>query len=121
MSLGCESFLMHAFVLEAIYEISSANASATDAYAQQLYERFLDRLQAKKIPFLVFLDENSYQLELPMPQAYIFTVEDAGKMISAGAIDDTAVSNSTNHTGLPTIEHSAYGDSLPALNAHRGS
>lgn len=120
MSLGCDSFLTQSFVLESIHEISTANASVKDNYAHQLYERFLDRLEAKKIPFLVYFDSESYQLELPLPQAYIFTVEDASQMIGKGTIDDTAVSHSTNLSGFPTLANSVHGgDMLPPLDQKR--
>ena len=62
-------------MLEAIYECSGVLAEEDDDAAKQ-YERFCDRLEAKAIPFLEIIDEGRYQLELPLPRAYIFGAEE---------------------------------------------
>lgn len=59
--------------MEALYEslLGIQNQGA-------IYGRFCDRLEAKKIPYLVYLEQEMqsiYKLEMPLPKAYIFTVE----------------------------------------------
>lgn len=66
MCIGCR-FLNQALMLEALYENCLG-----DNKQKQIYERFCDRLDAKKIPYLLILDDedvfqNSYKLEMPMP------------------------------------------------------
>ena len=70
MSLGCE-FLDPSSVTCAIYESCLGHDDQ-----KGIYSRFTDRLDAKKIPYLVIMEGDVYKLEMPLPQAYIFTIED---------------------------------------------
>ena len=74
MALGCD-FLDRSQILEAVYECCLG-----DKNQQEIYNRFCDRLDARKIPYLIIMEDESYKLELPLPSAYIFTVEDKNKI-----------------------------------------
>lgn len=61
MSLGCR-YLNQGMVLEALYE-----SCQKDDQKVKIYERFCDRRDAKKIPYLLIMADNAYKLEMPMP------------------------------------------------------
>jgi hypothetical protein len=72
MALGCK-FLEKSLVMEALYETLVGIQDQNE-----IYGRFCDRLEAKKVPYLVYLEfemQSIYKLEMPLPKAYIFTVE----------------------------------------------
>jgi len=61
MCIGCR-YINQSMMLEALYE-----SCLGDAKQKQIYERFCDRLDAKKIPYLLLMNDDVYKLELPMP------------------------------------------------------
>jgi hypothetical protein len=77
MTTGCK-FLEKTNVMEAIYECCQG-----DAEEQEVFNSFCDRLEAKKIPYLVYVEYDHhtiYKLELPLPEAYLFTPESKERM-----------------------------------------
>lgn len=77
MATGCK-FLEKSNVMEAIYENTLG-----DEEEMELFNSFTDRLEAKKIPYLVYMqyeEHTIYKLELPLPEAYLFTPESKERM-----------------------------------------
>lgn len=89
--------------MEAIYECSGCQAGEEN-YAAKLYERFCDRLEAKSIPFLEHLDEDRYQLELPLPRAYIFGAEDGAAMEGQDLLPQVEDMDDKEELSLPPVE-----------------
>lgn len=75
MTTGCK-FLEKTNVMEAIYESCLPDD-------QEIFNSFTDRLEAKKIPYLVYVEYDThtiYKLELPLPESYLFTPESKERM-----------------------------------------
>ena len=58
-------------MLEAIYETSTGYR-----HQNEIYNRFCDRLELRKTPFLSPHINGAYSLEMPFPRGYLFTIDE---------------------------------------------
>jgi len=94
MCLAC-SFLDKTLMLEAIFECSLGIKNQ-----REVYNRFCDRLELRKIPFLVVFLSNIYKLEMPFPRGYLFTVDEN----APAAGNNSGLSfQDTSHVTIPNI------------------